>query len=196
MADEDSSKMSEERVHAVTAPLFLAIGHVAHHFSRLEYEVNQSIWEIVGVEPSDGACITSQIPSIMPRFRALIALVHKHGGSDLLLKDLNRFASETDAIARQRNRVIHDPWFFRLNAEIERIEYGRLEISADRRLTYEVKPKTSKEVLDIAHKIIDATSKFNGLRERIRAELKARREVPQSTNRVDSPGHQSPDTCS
>jgi hypothetical protein len=196
MADEDNAKQGEDELHALTAPLFLAIGHVAHHFSRLEHQVNQLIWEIAGIDSNDGACITSQIPSIMPRFRALIALAHKHGCSSRLLKDLNRFATDADAIARQRNRIIHDPWYFRVNAEIEAIEYGRLEISADRKLTFEVKPKTSKEVLDVAHKIIDATTQFKELQERVRAELKALRESPPGTSSEGSPDHQSPDTDS
>ena len=172
MASTDDLILSESELNAATAPLFMAIGHVAHHWSALEYEINKLIWKIAGVEESDGACITAQIPSIMPRFRALISLAHKHGCSDATIKELNRFSTKADGVARQRNRVIHDPWFFRLNPEVEQLEYGRLEITADRKLVYEVKPKTVKEVLGIAHEIIDAKKTFMEIRSKIETELK------------------------
>jgi hypothetical protein len=190
MSEVDSEKLGEDIIHAETAPLFLAIGHVAHHFSNLEHQVNQTIWKIACIHPSDGACITAQISGIMPRFRALIALAHKHGCSEDLLKTLNRFASNTDGIARQRNRIIHDPWYFRQGLGTPAIEYGRLEITADRKLTYEVKSATSKEVLEVAHKIIDASKLFKKLQKRIYAEVEARSVSSAETAPESAPGQQ------
>jgi len=169
MPEQDSDKL-----HTEMAPLMEAVGHVAHHWARLEHEINKMIWALAALEPEDGACITAQIPSMVPRLRALIALVHKNGAGKALLKDLNRFSGKADGLARRRNRVIHDPWFFRENRSENhsQIEFGRLEVTADRRLTYEVKPQTRKEVLDIAHDILAAIKEFNSLRERIHGELK------------------------
>jgi hypothetical protein len=176
MTDSDNDT---EAYHLKFAPIMMAIGHVAHHWSRLEYAINQMIWAMSAVSPADGACITAQIPSIVPRLRALIALANNHGASKSLIKDLNRFVSKADAIARRRNRAIHDPWFFREVSlkDMTVIEFGRLEITADKRLTYEVKSQTVKEVLKIAHDIIAAHKEFMSLRERLWNELKERLEL-------------------
>lgn len=62
-------------------PLLEAIGYVATGWARLEHNINLAIWRLAAVEDADGACITAQIPSIVPRMRALIALVHRNGGT-------------------------------------------------------------------------------------------------------------------
>jgi hypothetical protein len=184
-------KESPEDVHKRIAPLLEAIGYVAVHWARLEHEINQAIWALCALESADGACLTAQIPSIMPRMRALIALVHKNGCGEKLLTDLNRFAGEADKLARRRNRVIHDPWYFR--DDTNQI-FGRLEVTADKRLVYEIKLQTRKDVLDIAHEIIAAQKTFEALRARINAEFQAQLESRLGTDSEGSPDFPNPDT--
>ncbi len=180
-------KDDPDEIHRRMAPLMEAIGHVAHHWARLEHEINQMIWALSALSPADGACITAQISAIMPRMRALIALADKNGCSKGLLKALNSFSGEADKLSRRRNRVIHDPWFFRYLPDEggARVEYGRLEVTADRHLVYEIKPQTRKEVLDVAHKITAANKKFRSLRNQIHAELKEQLESRLGTSLED-----------
>lgn len=177
-----------ESVHKRIAPLVEAIGYVAVHWARLEHEINQAIWALSALDSEDGACLTAQIPSIVPRMRALIALVHKNKCSDELIGDLNRFSADADKLGRRRNRTLHDPWFFR--EDTDKV-FGRLEVTADRRLVYEIKPQTRKDILDIAHDIIAAQKTFEGLRSRISDELRAQLVPHPDKDSEDSPG--SPD---
>jgi hypothetical protein len=194
MADENKNTAS---VHRVIAPLMEAIGHVAHHWARLEHEINQVIWILAGTSAAYGACITAQIPSIVPRLRALTALAQNNGVSTAVIKDLNRFSGKADKLSRRRNRTIHDPWFFReYRAGLRSyVEFGRLEVTADRRLTYEIKPQSRKAVLDIAHDIIAAHKEFTLLRDRIFGELREQIELrlgKRIEEALDFPG---PDTA-
>ena len=77
MTDTDDDDI--EKLHRKITPLMEAIGYVAHHWARLEHEINQMIWALAAIVPPDGACLTAQIPSIVPRLRALIALADNNG---------------------------------------------------------------------------------------------------------------------
>src|SRR5262245_35397875 len=90
--------------------MLAAIGAVATSWALLEYRINQVIWAFSNVDDEDGACITAQIPSVGPRLRALVALAHRRRISEPLIKKLNSFTTDVDALGRQRNRVVHDPW--------------------------------------------------------------------------------------
>ena len=86
------------------------IGHIATAWAKLEWIINEMIWDLANVDVRVGACITANIISPAQRMRTLIALVHLHGGKDDLIKELNRFSARLDGLARRRNRIIHDPW--------------------------------------------------------------------------------------
>jgi hypothetical protein len=137
---------------------------VATGWATLEHEINQVIWRLASMSNGDGACITAQIPAILSRMRALIALAHRSGCDSDLLKELNRFSSEVDGLSRRRNRIIHDPWF----VKPDQSAFGRLEITADRRLIFEMRPEGAPEVLAVAQEINDAKGAFVKLRDRIR----------------------------
>ena len=143
-----------------------AIGYVATGWARLEHEINTVIWRMAAMSDEDGACITAQIPAIMPRMRALIALAHRAGADEQLLKELNRFSSDVDGLGRRRNRVIHDPWLRKRN---DAGTFGRLEITADRRLVFEIRPEGRTEILAVAQEIEAAKKRFLALNDRLKA---------------------------
>lgn len=151
-------------------PLMEAIGYVAASWARLEHAVNLQIWRLSSMSDEDGACITAQIPSILPRLRALIALVHRIGVSEGLIKDLNKFSKRADEVARQRNRIIHDPWF----VAKDETAFGRLEITADRKLVLEMKKQTPDEIRNVVRKISALITEFDVLRVRVSNELTER----------------------
>jgi len=150
----DSEKQDKLR------PLLEAIAWVATSWAKLEHAVNEAIWKLACMDDADGACITSQIPTISGRFRALIALVERNHGTEETLKKLKKFAVKVEGLGRQRNRIIHDPWMIDQTDE----SFGRLEVTADKKLVFEVRPQTPAEVLAIADAIREATEEFVKLR--------------------------------
>lgn len=175
-------------------PILKSIGYVATGWARLEHSINRVIWSLASMDDKDGACVTAQIPGLLPRMRALIALAHRHGCGDVLLKDLNKFSSRIDGLARKRNRIVHDPWYVKSDGS----QFGRLEITADRRLVFEVQPETPTEVLLVASDIAEAGVDFGKLHDRIKAEvvdsLKGQIEEHLGTGSADFLGQPDPDT--
>ncbi len=165
MADTDNSSTPSER----RAALLAAIGSVASIWAELEHEINRAIWALTSMSDGDGACVTAQILAILPRMRALIALAHRSGSGEELLKDLNKFSGVVEGLGRRRNRIIHDPWFVKTDES----EFGRLEITADRRLVFEIRPESPAEVLEVSDEILNAIDAFSKLRQRINDDLTA-----------------------
>jgi hypothetical protein len=147
--------------------LFISIGEMVVFWAVLEYDINSAIWALVANNDRDGACLTAQIPAIISRMRALIALVRENHGSDALVKKLNKFASEMDEIARSRNRIIHDRWL--IHREDARV--ARLAVTADRRLVFEIEPHSTEAIADLTLEIVKASEDFAKLREEIGVDL-------------------------
>ena len=166
MAGEENKT---QYVPALTS-VWEAIGCIATGWAQLEHQINHAIWWLANVSQEDGACITAQIGSFLPRMRALIALAHRWGCSETTIKDLNKFASEADGVGRRRNRIIHDQW---LQKDDDFTKFGRWEITADKRLVWEVKPQTREDILAVAHAISESINAFKKLRAQMADEISA-----------------------
>jgi hypothetical protein len=55
-------------------PHYIAIGKVADAWADLEFDIDQLLWRLMRTEQALGACVTAQMISTHPRFRALGAL--------------------------------------------------------------------------------------------------------------------------
>jgi hypothetical protein len=159
--------MSSEEYDPVFATYCAAIGHVSTHFAKFELLINEMIWLLANVGIDEGACITAQIPSPLSRLRAFVALVAVRGGQGNLINELNSFSVRADSLARRRNRVVHDPWI-KLKPSGD---FHRIEITADRKLNYELAPTTIDELMDLGDEIGKAIVEFGRLSDRIRVEL-------------------------
>lgn len=91
---------------------YLLIGAVSANWSALEHVMNEALWELSGLSPEIGVCFTAQIPNIGRRYDALAAIAKQKGASAETLKTINKVYQKSDALQRQRNRIIHDPWRF------------------------------------------------------------------------------------
>jgi len=140
---------------------------VAATWAKFEFLVNEFIWLLANVGIREGACITAQIVSPIARFRALISLVGLRGGNQQLIKALNSFSAKADGIARQRNRVVHDPWMQDRNTK----QFHRIEITADRKLNFEFAPVTVEDLTKLVGDINRLGLEFAKLREQIVAEV-------------------------
>lgn len=141
---------------------YTGVGRVAVAWSFFETHVNMTIWELADIEQQMGACITAQIIPIMPRFRAMVAIVELRGGTKKMIGKLNSMSSEADALSRRRNRFIHDPAVADANGNPL-----RLEITADRKLEFRLQPSALTEMRDLEHDITDLTNRFYDLKTEI-----------------------------
>jgi hypothetical protein len=57
-------------------------------------------------------CITGQMMGATPRFKAIEALGKHVGISEELLKRARKLKGSQYEVAEDRNRVVHDPWFY------------------------------------------------------------------------------------
>jgi hypothetical protein len=177
--------MSSQQYDPQFATYCAAIGHVSTIFAKLELIINEAIWLLANIGIDEGACITSQIPSPLSRLRALIALVAVRGGKGNLINELNSFSVTADSLGRRRNRVVHDPWIKMGDSG----EFRRIEITADRKLNYELAPTTVDELMDLAEEIGNAIVEFGRLNDRIRAELPPWPSKQFSRSRENHPVH-------
>lgn len=172
MARDDAEEMArklDETFESRWLPLMAGIGRVASVWAKLEFLINEMIWDLANVDINCGACITAQLTTPVSRMRTLISLVRFHGGKDDLIGDLNKFSGRLDGLARRRNRIIHDPWGY----DFTKDTYMRLEVTADRKLVFESKEAQIDDLKRVFDDIMHATTDFNHLVEKIMAGLPA-----------------------
>ena len=94
------------------SPYYKAIGRVASYWTHFEHILDEIIWDISQVPEDIAICITGQMMGATPRFKAIDAL-GKHVGlpKELLKKATNLKGRQYD-VAEDRNRVVHDPWYY------------------------------------------------------------------------------------
>lgn len=133
------------------------VGRISMAWAQLETIINHSIWHLANVEQYAGACITAQIISPAQRIRALVSLVALRGGGEDQTKPLNKLSGEIDGLARQRNRVVHDPVYQDPDAPSG---ISRFTVTADRKLEFGMVPVREDDIIKIHNDIVDATMKF------------------------------------
>jgi hypothetical protein len=117
-------------------PFYILIGKIASLWGAVEQIIDDMIWTLADVQHDKGACITSQLQSLYPRFKALSALVEMHGGEAKVLKGIEKTSGIGVNIGQQRNRAVHDPISY--NPISKRVSVHR--ITADKRLVMELTP--------------------------------------------------------
>lgn len=145
------------------------IGHLASEWNRLELHINYYIWELANVEKLAGACITAQIIPPSSRMRALISLAQYCGASKKLIEKLGKFSVTVEALARRRNRYIHDPWMIQGTPD----KVVRLEIVNNRTLVFEFKPENRADLEALIRDIRTAMDRVEELRTMAGTEIPA-----------------------
>ena len=108
-------------------PHYAAVGRVASKWAQLEHHIQELIWGLAGLDEMTGTCITSQIGHSGRLMDALLALLEQKGASKDELKPFGKFCQSVGDKQRMRNRIVHDPWYFRFNQDGSTTGY-RLEI--------------------------------------------------------------------
>jgi len=93
---------------------FSAVGKVAAFWSEFERQVQMTVWKLAGIDAFSGACITSRIDSTAKLLETIIALLQPKGVAAEDLQALRAFCEEAADLQRQRDRIVNDPWSFRI----------------------------------------------------------------------------------
>jgi hypothetical protein len=91
-------------------PYFEYLGRIVSSYSILDFCADRILWQLAEVKPILGAAITSQIPSIHTKCRAIIAILTLLDGSKEFIDEINRFNADVRHIIETRNRLVHDAW--------------------------------------------------------------------------------------
>jgi len=108
----DPAELTVMREGRIEMLHYAAIGRVAASWSYLEALIDSSSINLAGVDAPIGVCFTAQISGSGRKLDAFIALSRFKGISKGLAKDLEAFAKDSRGLGEQRNRAIHDTWFF------------------------------------------------------------------------------------
>jgi hypothetical protein len=151
---------------SVSQEHYAAIGRVAVEWSSFEANIDLYSLRLAGFNQEEGICFTAQIAGSGRKLDAYIAIAQVRGLKAATVKKLHVFAADTQGLAEQRNRVVHDSW-----AGIGGPHC--LEATARKKLKFEYVEVPTKEVLKLSHKISAHNERFYQLNEQIRAELDA-----------------------
>ncbi len=145
---------------------YAAIGRVAASWSYFEALIDSSTIRLAAVEVPIGVCFTAQIAGPGRKLDAFIALARFKGISKGLAEDLEAFAKMARGLSEQRNRAIHDTWFFP-HPETPM----RVEATAVKTLRLLHIPVTTQELLRLNENIHDLQGRFAILLARVHVEL-------------------------
>lgn len=117
------------------------IACIVSHFAQLEYDIDAVIWELAGLSDMPngidiGACLTAQIPAVVPRIEALIALARVQDVPEDRITKINKFKERARGLGERRHRVAHDPWYATWKSDRPESDVYRLQRTAKARLEH------------------------------------------------------------
>jgi|HubBroStandDraft_6_1064221.scaffolds.fasta_scaffold606253_1 hypothetical protein len=112
-----------------------AIADGANRWAYLEYYINKAIWELAGVKPALGACLTSQMYTLNAKLNALLALLKLRKADSAILTSVNKFAASVRDALEARNRIVHDVW---MNNNFHPDVMGKMRVTADKQLVMKI----------------------------------------------------------
>jgi hypothetical protein len=151
-----------------TLPHYAAVGRVAASWAEFEHQIQILIWNLAGLDDSIGACITSQVGNSSRLLDCMLAILRLRGKTDKDLKPLQAFCGQVAEKQRRRNRIIHDPWFFRFEEDGSSSPH-RLEMSAAKRLVYRLISEDPKSINTFIAEISQLTVTLRQLLDKLAA---------------------------
>jgi hypothetical protein len=148
---------------------YAGLGKVADAWADLEFDIDQFLWKLMRTDQALGACVTAQLISSHPRFRALYALVRLYAVKDETAKEVGTLSGEVAGLQTQRNRIIHDKRMMRATTK----QVVRFQVTADNKLEFGPQPESPKSLNEFKEKITAVRIKFDQLRKKIETEIEA-----------------------
>jgi hypothetical protein len=165
--DEPMDHDDEDAANALLSPYYEIVGRIASAWSHVEQLIDDTIWTLAEVSHDKGACITSQLQSLYPRFRALSALVELHGGDKKILREIEAVSNSGMSLSKERNRAVHDPIGYHIDKQIAVIH----RITADKSLEMDAIPANIAEYKNTRERITQYEKRVMKLRATIYAAL-------------------------
>jgi len=138
---------------------FSAVGKVAAFWSEFERQLQMTVWKLAGIDAFSGACITSRIDSSAKLLEAIISLLQLKGVAAQDLEPLRAFCEEAADLQRERDRIVNDPWSFRI---VDAFPH-RKEVERYKNPGHDHVPHSTKEVDAFAERISDLLYKLQGI---------------------------------
>jgi hypothetical protein len=166
------------------------MGRVADIWADLEFAIDHVIWKLMRTDQAFGACVTSQMISIHPGSKALMALLSLHEVDSRVIKALSSVLGQCSGLSEERNRLIHDK---RLLSGLPGTKVIRFEVSAKNNLIFNSIPETINDLNSFCDKVERLIVSFDTVWSKIDAQLcasggKLRGKLPQLT-RISRVGH-------
>lgn len=98
-----------ERNNKLMGPFQVAITITTTSWSLFEKAVEGMIWDMAGLHPDIGSCLTSQFGQMRSRLMALGTLHTRMRGSAPISKRLRKLEGTSHEASERRNRAVHDP---------------------------------------------------------------------------------------
>jgi hypothetical protein len=170
-------KMEDARVNNEH---YAAIGLVAARWAYFEAVVDTWISAFIRRPPEVTVCLTAQMIGPRPRLDAFIALARFLGAEEKRIKVLTKLAEKARGLGEFRNRAVHDVWDLS-----QPTTPRRLEATAQKMLRLLKVHEPTNELLGLAAKIDQLTSRFDDLASTIFTET-ARQNAGQKLSRWKS----------
>jgi len=154
MSDDDIRKFDE-----IMNAHYASVGKVVSVWAEFEHRIQWAIWSLASLDNLTGACITTHIGSSGRMIDSVIALLRIRGAPENAIKPLLKFAEEVAKSQRIRNRIVHDPWSFRLPSA----QPHRMEMTAQKNIVSDLVPHSTEEVDDFLKKISVFPDQFDAL---------------------------------
>ena len=152
MDSKDRRRRLQQRVDAH----FSAVGKVAAFWSEFERQLQMTIWKLAEIDTFSGACITSRIDGSAKLLECIRALIQLKGLRGEDLQFLTEFCEEVAELQRQRDKIVNDPWSFRI---VDAFPH-RKELEAHKKPEQDHVPHSTKEVEAVAETISDLLQRF------------------------------------
>jgi hypothetical protein len=138
---------------------YAAVGELASVWASFEHRIQWAVWNLASLDNLTGACITAQIGNSGRMIDAVIALLRLREAPEASIKPLRAFAEKVSSKQRRRNRIVHDPWSFRLPHG----EAYRFELSAHREVISAGIPHSTTAVEDFTKEVTALVDEFDFL---------------------------------
>ena len=150
-------------------PFYPLIGRVASEWAQLEHVLDLIIWDMTDGDKGDkiaNSCVTGQIMSHFPRFKAILALAEHRGYNKATISEIKSLRDKMFSVSEKRNRIIHDAWVLQIFGEGMK-EVGQLKSYTEKDKTFGFSPISETDMLDCINEIRGKTKKISALRSKL-----------------------------
>ena len=148
--------------------IYAALGQVASAWAYFEFSLDRCICDLMGADEEQMVCVTAQLMSVWPRFRAYTALADLRGTPPEIVDRINSFAGQTDPLTQKRNRAIHDTWVMGVATQ----QVGQIRATANKKLDYGLRPGSAEELEALCVAIGKRAEEFSKLHNEVAAHIR------------------------